>query len=307
MSVSESPAINKSVWDRVRPVVLYVIIGSIVAAGLVAVLAVVVGEFGTVHLQAILTIVAIITFTLLAWYDAGISSKRSSTFALVGVAVSFYLLIAAMFKIWAGDALAAEYASEYGGEYYNYGTTIVGNFGEWVWLVIIARFALLHAHLLLIIHRRYATPVLRIVAVATLGFIALFGILLSLPTLFDKVDFGEIYWRLVAAVFILNFLGTVLIPLSNALFAPKKPVAVNARPTTVVNRPPVYEQPVPEQQHYAPPVAPVLNQHIPTPGAIVFETAPVISKALAWPRYVDGSPLPVGENGEPDFSQVLRY
>jgi len=322
MSETAVPA-KKNVWAWVRPTVLRVIIGAVVAAALVGVLAITAGDFGKAHLQAVLTILVIITFALLSWYDADVSSKRSNTFALVSVVVSLYLLIAGLFKIWTWNPAPN---SHYDGDYYSI-SDVIGNFFEWTWLVIIARVALLHSHLLLIIHKKYNTKVLRIVAVATLVLIAVFGIMLSLPTIDEQGYFNETYWRLLGAVGILDVLGTVLIPLSYALFAPKPPKTFYQQynpnlqqpqyvaPATVQQQPVATEQPLPPAQ-FTPVITltsqPDAESKIPTapagiPGAPIFDKPPVPSRALAWPRYADGTPLPVSADGTPDFTYVERY
>lgn len=206
---------SEKAWDFVKPLVLKGIIGSVIGAALVAVFAIVVGEFGTMQLQLLLTIVLIVVFTLFSWYDADVSAKRSHTFALVSVGVSVYLLIAGMGKIW--FVHQPDYEG-YNPDYYYATDEVLAAFSSWIGLVIVARVALLHAHLLLNIHRRYPTPLLQLVAKCTMGLIALLTFLISLPVLTPDVEYAEAYWRLLGAVVILDILGTILIPLSNALF-----------------------------------------------------------------------------------------
>ena len=48
--------------------------------------------------------------------------------------------------------------------------------------------------------------------------------MLVIPLMLGEwVDFPDLYWRFVVALTILAAVGTALIPLINALFAPKKP------------------------------------------------------------------------------------
>ena len=307
-------------WKAVRPMVLKVIIGSVIAAAFIGVAAMIVGEFGTLHLRALLTVVVIVAFSLLAWYDADVSSKRSHTFALIGVGVSLYLLVAGILKIWVPAFFFPEAALN---DSYNTFSNpdsvydVVANFWGWIWLVIIARFALLHAHLLLNIHRKYVTPILQLTAKFTMVLIVIFALLLSLPTLLTELDYTETYWRATGAIFILDVLGTVLIPLSYALFGPKsqsrKPIYQPAPPEL---QPDVVHSENPNlsgwqaPQMVPTPVAapdPSLGNQIPPVGSVKFEAPPVVSRRLAWPRYEDGSPLPVLPDGTPDFSVVERY
>jgi len=325
--VEIAPREHNDIWAKVRPAVLKTIVGSVVAAALVGVTAIVVGQFGTIHLQALFTVILIVAFALLTWYDAEVSAKRSSTFALIGVGISVILLIIGMFKIWLPQS------SDLDTDYAYYDDTsydVAENFGHWVWLVIIARFALLHAHLLLNIHRKYNTPVLSVVANITLGLIALFGILLALPSIFDNTDFGEAYWRLFGAVFILDVLGTVLIPLAYALFSPKKsaeeeykrwdeqphvPVVQQEQQFQSPARQQLHEhrdvpsQPVAHRSTFQPATSPVepTEQTFGPTGAVKFEKRPTPSKKLAWPRYEDGTPLPINPDGTPNFDDVERF
>lgn len=63
-------------WARVRPLVFRTIIGAVVAAGVVGVVAVLIGDFGLVAAQLLLTITVVVVFALLSWYDADVSAKR---------------------------------------------------------------------------------------------------------------------------------------------------------------------------------------------------------------------------------------
>ncbi|KIQ06661.1 hypothetical protein [Curtobacterium flaccumfaciens] len=304
-------------WARVRPLVFRTIIGAVVAAGLVGIAAVLLGDFGMVAVQLLLTIVVVVVFALLSWYDADVSSRRSGIFAFASIATSMYLLVAGLYKVWIVPT-----GPDGDGIWY-----VLEHFWHWIWLVGVARVALLHVHLLLVIHRRYPTPVLQVVAKTTVGVIALLALLLSIPLLAPDVDYARGYWRLVWVVVILDLLGTVVVPLSNALFRPRAPrssatwpvpdqqPAWGATPTPAAPEPEaaVPEAPAPP----APAPAPALHPELapaptPEPGTVVasdgrrYAARPTASRALAWPRYVDGTPLPALPDGTPDFSEVTE-
>jgi len=297
-------------WARVRPLVFRTIIGAVVAAGLVGVAAVLLGDFGMVAVQLLLTIVVVVVFALLSWYDADVSSRRSGIFAFASIATSMYLLVAGLYKVWivptgiSGDGI----------------WFVLEHFWHWIWLVGVARVALLHVHLLLVIHRRYPTPVLQVVAKATVGVIALLALLLSIPLLAPDVDYARGYWRLVWVVVILDLLGTVVVPLSNALFRPRAtlPSATwpvpEQQPAWVATPTPAAPAPAPEvplPPAPAPAPAPA-SAPDPAPETVVasdgrrYASRPSASRALAWPRYVDGTPLPALPDGTPDFSEVTE-
>ncbi|TPG06679.1 hypothetical protein [Curtobacterium flaccumfaciens] len=311
-------------WARVRPLVFRTIIGAVVAAGLVGIAAVLLGDFGMVAVQLLLTIVVVVVFALLSWYDADVSSRRSGIFAFASIATSMYLLVAGLYKVWIVPT-----GPDGDGIWY-----VLEHFWHWIWLVGVARVALLHVHLLLVIHRRYPTPVLQVVAKTTVGVIALLALLLSIPLLAPDVDYARGYWRLVWVVVILDLLGTVVVPLSNALFRPRAPrssatwpvpdqqPAWGATPTPAAPEPEaaVPEAPSPPAPP-APAPAPALHPEptpapapapTPEPGTVVasdgrrYAARPTASRALAWPRYVDGTPLPALPDGTPDFSEVTE-
>jgi len=327
-------------WARVRPLVFRTIIGAVVAAGLVGIVAVLLGDFGRVAVQLLLTVVVVVVFALLSWYDADVSSRRSGTFAFASIAVSMYLLVTGLIKVWIVPSDPG------GGD----GIWVVGeHFWQWLGIVFVARFALLHVHLLLVIHRRYPTPLLQLVAKVTVGVIALLALLLSVPLLAPEADLASGYWRLVWVVVILDLLGTVVVPLSNALFRPRRhtgPAPVwPGQPSTVRTEPsgaagvagsalpgpgpttlpePVAPGPAapigdgwsgtPVPVAPAAPVASAIGARSASVGAatvrgsdgLLYERRPDGARALAWPRYVDGTPLPAAPDGTPDFSGVAR-
>lgn len=317
-------------WARVRPLVFRTIIGAVVAAGLVGIVAVLLGDFGRVAVQLLLTVVVVVVFALLSWYDADVSSRRSGGFAFASIVVSLYLLATGLAKIWIVPS------DPFGGD----GIGLVSEqFVQWLGIVFVARFALLHVHLLLVIHRRYPTPLLQLVAKATVGVISLLALLLSVPLLAPDLDLASGYWRLVWVVVILDLLGTVVVPLSNALFRPRAHDRVSVGGTSGTSGserhaaavPPVGGwmsvpgpavppaapgQPV---DHQAPPAAVAPPTRVDGTGTpqgsaltvtgsdgLLYERRPEGARALAWPRYLDGTPLPAAPDGSPDFSGVAR-
>ncbi|WP_420368766.1 hypothetical protein [Curtobacterium sp. L1-20] len=351
-------------WARVRPLVFRTIIGAVVAAGLVGIVAVLLGDFGRVAVQLLLTVVVVVVFALLSWYDADVSSRRSGRFAFASVVVSLYLLVTGLSKIWIVPV------DPFGGD----GIWLVGEqFMQWVGIVFVARFALLHVHLLLVIHRRYPTPLLQLVAKTTVGVIALLALLLSVPLLAPDLHLASGFWRLVWVVVILDVLGTVVVPLSNALFRPRDHDLAGAgwssghpavawpqpspTPSSMSSGP---AETVPTASHgtspagtfgsdgataavplvggwsgvpdpavpVAAPERPIDHGELPGEDArmaladsepkqvravtvagtdgLLYERRPDGARALAWPRYVDGTPLPAAPDGSPDFSGVAR-
>jgi hypothetical protein len=84
---------------------------------------------------------------------------------------------------------------------------------------------------------RYVTVFTRVIYYLTLVFlVALAAMLVFFLTFPHTFTYNDLYWRIVVALAILAAVGTTLIPLLNALFAPKKqksqaPVAAQQWPT----------------------------------------------------------------------------
>ncbi|MCU1438343.1 MAG: hypothetical protein JWP66_1430, partial [Naasia sp.] len=208
------PATRPYPW--VRTVVLYSIVGSLIAAAAIGVISALVGEFGSLSWQAMGTIALFVFFALLAWYDADVSAKRSRWFGITSVLVSIYLLLVGLLKIWLPheDTVITD---ENGGVFVDYYDG-ASAFLSWIWLAIIARVALLHIHLLLVIYNRFQTAAMRAVSRITFVLVAVLAVMLSLPALLPGREYPELYWRLVAAIAIADALGTILVPLVHLLF-----------------------------------------------------------------------------------------
>ncbi len=174
-------------------------------------------------------------------------------------------------------------------------------------LVAVTRLGLLHIHLVLNTQRRFTGPIMSKVTLITLILVGALTVGLAAPLVFQHVDFGEAYWRLVGAIAILDALGTILIPLTYSLFGPKTvkaqgtPYAVPAAvaPSPAAFTPQAVASPVAASPVAAPPVAPA--------SAYPNVLTPTGGFRLEWPRYVNGTPLPAKPDGSPDFTGVIGY
>ncbi|WP_210480771.1 hypothetical protein [Naasia sp. SYSU D00948] len=315
--MSRPDAAARRPFPWVRTVVLYSIVGSLVAAAVVGVVSALVGEFGTLSWQAMGTIALFVFFALLSWYDADVSARRSRWFGVASVLTSIYLLIVGLAKIWLphDDDLVAD-----GDGVALYPTYSDGfsDFLSWLWLVLVARIALLHIHLLLTIYARFQTAAMRVVSRVTFVLVAVLAVMLSLPALTPGQAYPELYWRVVAAVAIADALGTILVPLVHVLFhrqprpaapaspqhAPGQPVAMAGTPAQVPDQSPAPAPggplPLTLTSERPNPLAPPLSAYAP------LEPKPA-PQLLMWPRYSDGRPLPARADGKPDFTGVLGY
>ena len=186
-------------FRRVRPLVLRAVVGSIVAAALVGVGSALAGDFGATSWRLLGTIALFVFFAFCCWYDADVSARRSAAFGVTSIAVSIVLLLVGVTWLWLGDD--------------------AGRLPHWLWIAAVGRVALLHVHLLLTNKRRFTSDAMQAVTVATIVLVGALAVLLVLPSLVSRDSgYPELYWRIVVAVAILDLLGTVLIPLTYALF-----------------------------------------------------------------------------------------
>lgn len=229
---------------------IWVAIGALIAAAIVCVIWVLLGEQNGIVGRAFLTILLLAAFAGVAILDAHLASRRPAWFALVSMASWIILLLIGAVLIWLPDR------GFFGG---------YDRFFRFLLIVLIVQLAVLHVRLYVKAAQRYVTPFTQVVAIVTITLVVGLAVLLVIPlVLSDFAEFHDLYWRIVVAVAILAAVGTAIIPLVNALFAPKKP------------------RPAAPPAGYAPQPAPV---------------------APAWPTYVDGlTPLPVMPDGSPDWN-----
>lgn len=279
MTVAD-PAPRPYAW--VRHLLPRVVIGALIAAALVGVYAVIIGQFDQTCWRLIGTIALLVLFSLTSWYDADVSARRASWFGAVSVGTSAYLLLFGLWKIW--------FATDGG-----FGT--IDELVSWILLVAVTRLGLLHIHLVLNTQRKFTGPIMSKVTIATLILVGLLVIGLSFPLIFRHYDFSEMYWRTVGIIAILDALGTILIPLTYSLFGPKV-ARVTYAPVPPV-APPVASQPTPTA---APPTAAPW-----TPPSAYPRLDSSDGLRLEWPRYINGQPLPAKPDGSPDFAGVIGY
>ena len=261
-------------FPRVRPLMLRVIIGSLIAAAAVSIFSIAVSSFNATSWKLVGTAFLFTFFALFSWYDAEVSARRSERFAVLSFAVSVYLFVAGLVKVWAADGSAS------------YPYDMFSGFIGFLSLAVVARAALIHAHLVLNTAVRLPSAVINAVTKVTLVLVSILAVQLSVPVLFSPADLGDLYWRMVGVAAILDVLGTVLIPLGYGLFRQTTaPIALGtiAAPEATPTRAPGFR---PAGAAYAKPGTPL---------------------ALQWPRYADGTPLLPAADGTPNFTGVLGY
>ncbi|BDV31639.1 hypothetical protein [Microbacterium terricola] len=238
-----SPLLRAAIW---------VAIGALIAAALVCVVWVLIGTQNGIVGRAFLTILLLAGFGGISILEAHLAPRRPTWFALASMGSWVVALIIGAVFIWMPER------HYFGG---------IGRFMQFLLIVLILQLALLHIRLYSKALERHRTTFTQVVGIVTIALVVGLAALLIVPLVMSEyVRFLDIYWRIVVAVAILAAVGTALIPLVNALFAPRKPRPLAPHPHQAVQTAP----PAPQQ---------------------------------AWPTYVDGyTPLPVMPDGTPDWN-----
>ncbi|MEJ1088214.1 hypothetical protein WDU99_07785 [Microbacterium sp. Mu-80] len=234
---------------------IWIAIGALIAAALVCVVWVLIGDQDGIIGRAFLTILLLALFAGIAIAESHLAERRPDWLALASMITWIIALLVGAVKIWLPEA-----DGEFG--------WITGRFFQFLLVIGILQLALLHVRLFLTASQRYVTTFTRVIVMVTFamlaGLVAMLVFFLTFPDLFE---YDDLYWRIVIALAILAAVGTTLIPLLNALFAPRLRTAPPAQMATT----------------FAPAQSP--------------------QPVSAWPTYADGrTPLPVMPDGSPDWN-----
>lgn len=266
------PAADSGPSSLVRAAI-WVAIGALIAAALVCVVWVIIGGQNGIVGRAFLTILLLVGFAGATILDAHLAPRRPSWFALASMGVWIATLLIGAVMIWMPER-------------YSWGGFT--RFVQFLFIVLILQLLLLHVRLYLKAFQRYDTTFTRTVAIVTIVLVTALAVLLIIPLMLGEyLWFPDIYWRVTVAVAILAAVGTALIPLVNALFAPKKPRAAAPYPVPYAAAPGFAAAPQP----------------IAAPAPVPAIAGPAQQELLPWPTYVDGTtPLPMLPDGSPDWN-----
>lgn len=240
---------------------IWVAIGALIAAALVCVVWVLIGDENGIVGKAFLTVLLLAAFAGVAILETNLAARRPAWLALASMLAWVLILLIGAFLIWMPTS-----------GYFGVGAE---RFFRFILIALIIQGALLHARLLLRAYERHQTTFTTVVTYVTIGLVVILAVMLVLPLMTDEfVTYRPLYWRVVVALAILAAVGTAIVPLVNALFAPKAPRAAAPAPYNGV--PPAYGR-VP---------------------AAALTPAP-----LPWPTFADGvTPLPALPDGAPDWN-----
>ena len=190
---------------------LWIAIGALIAAALVCVVWVLIGDQDGLIGRAFLTILLLAGFAGIAILEAGLAPNRPDWLQLASMVSWIIALLVGAVKIWLPE------------DGYYFGAE---RFFQLILVVGLLQLALVHVRLFTPAAQRHVTTFTRVIYIVTIVLLcALVGMLVFFLAFPHTFEYGELYWRIVVALTILLAVGTTLIPLLNALFAPKKPAA----------------------------------------------------------------------------------
>ncbi|WP_274646139.1 hypothetical protein [Microbacterium sp. C7(2022)] len=270
-----SPLLRATIW---------VAIGALIAAALVCVVWVLVGNQSGIIGRAFMTVFLLTAFAGVTILDAHLAPRRPSWFALSSMVVWVVLLLIGAFMIWMPER-----------GWWGASSRLI----SFLLIVLIFQLALLHVRLYAKAWQRHVTTFTTVVAIITVVLVGALAVLLTLPLMLSEyIRFHDIYGRIVVATAILAAVGTVLLPLVNVLLAPRP-----ARPATIAG-----VAPLPVQGGEPAPAYGALAYGGSVSGAQPDSAAPAEDASaepelLPWPTYVDGvTPLPMLPDGTPDWN-----
>lgn len=214
--MSESPTPRQTTSSLLMRGAIWVAIGALIAAALVCVFWVLFGSQNGLVARAFLTILLLAGFAGVAILEASMASKRPDWLSLASMITWIVALLIGAVKIW--QPWASDSADNPATRVF-YLALAIG----------LLQLALVHVRLYRPAAQRYVTTFTRVIYYTTIAFLViLVGLVIFYLTFPHHIDYSDMYWRIVVAVTILVAVGTTLIPLLNALFAPKAPPRADA-------------------------------------------------------------------------------
>ncbi|GAA1944801.1 hypothetical protein GCM10009816_02260 [Microbacterium aquimaris] len=274
---------------------IWVAIGALIAAAFVCVIWVFVGSANGIIGRAFLTILLLAGFAGVALLDAHLAPSRPAWFALSSMGVWVITLLLGATLIWMPE------------RFFSSG---LGRFVQFLLIVLVLQLALLHVRLFTKAMQRNRTTFTVVVYVVTVMLVAALSVMLVLPLAFHEyIRFASLYWRFVVALTILAAVGTALLPLVNALFAPRPPrpqPTPAAWPTYVDGRTPlpVLLDGTPDWNAYytGHPTQPYAQQQVPVPAEVA--AAPAYEPHPTHPPQSVAPPVPASPaRAEPTVSE----
>lgn len=275
--------------------VLFVGICLLAVVTIITVVLIFVGDFESQASRVVWTVVVFLAFTALLALDL-VLARRSATPLVIGVAANVYLLAVLMIAIWmrGGGDDREPWEDDF---------LFAELLGIVLLTILVVRAAAAGAWGLIELGARGRAAMARVIGLVAAALLGLVGVLLTLHFAIDAfgVDVGEWYWRATVAAIVVTALAasiTVLLYWNRRNIDWQEAEARGDHARAVAPAQQVQQQPWPQQTSWpgqaqqAPPPAPPAAQAAQTPGQ---------PGLLPWPTYADGTPLPVGPDGQPVF------
>ena len=292
------PSTQAPAKSRKLPVFLKTSIVLLIGLTLLAIVMLFIDDIDGKFERVLSTVVLFVVFVILTGIDT-VREKTSEWYAPVALIANAYILALLLAVIW--------------GTPYDSFTLIGEIFWKSIVVILTVRVVMICCEVLIRSGERSRESVARF-AFVTSVLAVLTGIMFTAPVGIDAfgLHIPDLYWRIAVAVLILTALGLSITLLlrwaygseeraarraaAQAQYAVQQPYyAVQppyvAQPHVVAQPPYVAQEQVAGQESASALVPPAS------------EPSPVETEGLLpWPRYEDGSPLPVGPDGQPDFS-----
>lgn len=238
-----------------------------------------IGDFEGKFERVFSTFALFAVFVLFTAFDTR-RQQKSEWYAPVALVANAYILGVLLTVIWmtsSGFALLFEI------------------FWKSVFVILVTRLVILCCQLLLNMGAKVSAVVNRF-AFITSAFAVLSGILFTAPVAIEAFDLyiPDLYWKIATALLILTALGLSITLLLRWSAGADDREAVRAQRQVVSNQMPYPATPVPQP----------FSQAQPFPQAQPLQAAAPqqAPNLLPWPTFADGRPLPMGPDGQPDFS-----
>lgn len=200
-----STGLSDTTLTGVRRTAVVFVIVSLSIAALLGIVTLFTGEFGDVQTKILLTTLLVAAFAITALCHLAVVGRSPRIVGYVGIGASVLALVLGLTLIWVSWDNWNEIFSG-----------VAKSFGV---LAIVAA-SLAQANLLLLLAARRQSAI-RIGLYVTLGAIGLLALLLSL-TIVTEGDIpgsdGDLYWRFVGVIAILDVLGTIVLPVLGRVF-----------------------------------------------------------------------------------------
>ena len=187
-----------------RTAVVFVIVSLSIAA-LLGIVTLFTGEFGDVQAKILLTTLLVAAFAITALCHLAVVGRSLRIVGYVGIAASALALVLGLILIWVS---------------WDNWSDVFSYVAQGLGVLSIVAASLAQANLLLLLAAR-RQRVIRIGLYVTLGAIALLALLLSL-TIITEGDIpgsdGDLYWRFIGVIAILDVLGTIVLPVLGRVY-----------------------------------------------------------------------------------------